>query len=513
MSRTHNTIRNSLWGMGQKILMLLAPFIIRTLIIKTLGAEYLGLNSLFVSVLQVLNLAELGFSSAITFSLYKPIAEKNVSVVCGLMCVYRKIYRYVGCGILVAGLLFMPFLSLVIKGDVPTDINIYILYVLYLFNTVISYLLFAYKTALLEASQRNDLVSRTHIYVQIAQYVLQIILLLALRNYYWYYIVTPIFTCLYNLRLSFIVDKMFPDYTPKGSISDGLKSDLKCRVKGVVISKFCAISRNALSSILISATLGLYSVAVYSNYFLVVTSLASFMTIVTTAMSASVGNSMVVETEEKNHQDFKKFTFLYAWIAGVCTCGLIASFQFFMTGWLGESMLLPFHMVVLLGLYFYVLTSGDVRSTYMNSKGLWWENRYRTIFESISNVALSLLFIKLWGLPGVLLGPIVSMIVFNFGMSSTILYKYCFPSHSCGYVRYWAEYLFYAMIAAVSIILAILCVRYLFDVVAIENAWLKFVLCGVISVGVANVVFICVFCKWRYYKSGKDFLFKVVQRR
>ncbi|MCF0238149.1 MAG: polysaccharide biosynthesis protein, partial [Sphaerochaetaceae bacterium] len=145
MSRTHNTIRNSVWGLGQKALMLISPFIIRTLIIKTLGADYLGLNGLFVSILQVLNLVELGFSSAITFSLYKPIAEKNIPVVCGLMNVYKKIYRYVGFGILGLGLFFSPFLSFVIKGDVPSDINIYLLYYLYLFNTASSYLLFAYK--------------------------------------------------------------------------------------------------------------------------------------------------------------------------------------------------------------------------------------------------------------------------------------------------------------------------------------------------------------------------------
>ena len=144
-SRTKNAMRNITFGFINKLIVLLVPFIIRTVIIKTLGSEYLGLNSLFVSILQVLNLAELGFSSAIVYSMYKPIAEKDTKTICALMNLYKKIYSVIGIVIIVVGLVLLPFLSYFIKGSYPNDINIYILYLIYLMNTAITYFLFAYR--------------------------------------------------------------------------------------------------------------------------------------------------------------------------------------------------------------------------------------------------------------------------------------------------------------------------------------------------------------------------------
>lgn len=507
MSRTRNTLRNGIWGAGQKVLMLFAPFIIRTLIIKNLGAEYLGLNGLFISLLQVLNLAELGFSSAITFSLYKPIAENNTTIVCGFLNIYKKIYKGVGLSILAVGLILSPFLHFIIKGNIPSDVNLHTLYFLYLFNTVVSYLLFAYKSVILEASQRNDIISRTQISILLTQYIVQIIMLVVFHNYYIYYIFTPIFTCLYNLWISYTVDKKFPQYKAFGTIPDSLKKDLKTRIKGVVIGKICTVSRNAIFGILISASAGLYSVATYSNYFLIITSLSSFLTVITSAMSASVGNSMAIESQEKNHKDFKKFTFIYAWISGVCLCCLVTTLQPFMQLWLGEKMLLPFYMVIGFGAYFYISTTGDVRSTYMNSKGLWWENRYRTIFESVSNILFSIIFLKIFGLIGVILGPLFSMCIFNFGMSSTILYKYCFPSFKC--LNYWIEYFFY-MTAA-------LCACFLSESITsaiakkIDNLYIYTILCIGISITISNILFIVFFHKMPYYKEGKTFLLKMTK--
>ena len=162
MERTKRTVWNTMWGFVQKLVMIFSPFIIRTIIIKILGAEYLGLNSLLTSVLQILNMAELGFSSAIVFSLYEPLAQKKTSKVCALMALYRKIYRYIGCGILVVGICLTPFLHVFIKNGVPADINLYAIYLMYLANTVLSYLLFAYKSALLDASQHYDIISKVN---------------------------------------------------------------------------------------------------------------------------------------------------------------------------------------------------------------------------------------------------------------------------------------------------------------------------------------------------------------
>lgn len=145
INRTKNTVRNVFWGFIDKIVLLILPFITRTLILKLIGEEYLGLNGLFTSIITVLNIADLGFGAAITYSMYKPIADNDNETLCAILNFYRKIYRIIGCVILVIGFSIMPFLPHLIKGSVPDDVNLYLLFTIYLSNTALSYLLFAYK--------------------------------------------------------------------------------------------------------------------------------------------------------------------------------------------------------------------------------------------------------------------------------------------------------------------------------------------------------------------------------
>ena len=136
IEKTKNASRNIVFGILMKIYQILLPFAIRTIIMYTIGVEYLGLNSLFTSILQVLNLAELGVGSAMIFSMYKPIAEDDSITICALMALYRLYYRIIGGVILVAGLVLTPFIPKLISGSVPPDMNIYILYLLNFFFTL-----------------------------------------------------------------------------------------------------------------------------------------------------------------------------------------------------------------------------------------------------------------------------------------------------------------------------------------------------------------------------------------
>ena len=185
INRTKNAINGTVSGVVLKILQILFPFIIRTIFIKTLGVEYLGLNSLFTSILQVLNLAELGVSSALVFSMYKPIVEDNTETICALMNLYKKYYRIIGLVVLLAGIIVLPFLPLLINGNTPQDVNLYIIYLMSLAATVLSYWLFAYKGSLFSAHQRNDIISLITICVSLITYIVQIFSIVLFKNYYF----------------------------------------------------------------------------------------------------------------------------------------------------------------------------------------------------------------------------------------------------------------------------------------------------------------------------------------
>ena len=136
--RITNTKRNIISGVLRQCINIVLPFVVRTIIIYTLGEVYQGLSSLFTSILHVLSLTDLGFTSAVVYILYKPIADCDEPKICSIMAYLKKVYFVIGLVILGLGLALLPFLPNLIAGDYPPNINIYVLYLIYLINSVVS---------------------------------------------------------------------------------------------------------------------------------------------------------------------------------------------------------------------------------------------------------------------------------------------------------------------------------------------------------------------------------------
>ena len=211
INRTENAVRNILFGGILRVYQIVIPFVMRTVMIYCMGVQYLGLNSLFTSILQVLNLAELGVGSAMVYSMYKPIAEDDTDTICALMGLYRTYYQCIGLIIAVIGVGLTPFIPKLIKSDLPVGINIYALYLLNLSATVLSYWLFAYKNSLLQAHQRIDVTSKVTLITNTFQYVVQIFVLAVLKNYYIFVVVMLLTQAMTNIITSIVVTKMYPN--------------------------------------------------------------------------------------------------------------------------------------------------------------------------------------------------------------------------------------------------------------------------------------------------------------
>lgn len=434
--------------MINKIVTLFLPFVIRTVLIKTIGIEYAGLNSLFASILQVLNLSELGFSSAVVYSMYRPIAENDNEQVGALLFFYKKVYRIIGLVVLVVGLIIMPFLPKLVAGEYPQDINVYILYLIYLFNTVISYFLFAYKGAILNAHQRVDIVSNILTVTQGAMNLVQIVMLVLFKNYYCYILWMPLFTILNNALTAYYANKLFPQYHCEGKISGDQLSDMKYKISGLMVNKLCLTTRNTLDSVFISAFMGLTVSAIYGNYYYIMNAVVGLISIVSSAMLAGVGNSIETESVEKNYNDLNKFNFLYMWLSGWCAICMLCLTQPFMTIWMGKDNLFPFGVVVLICIYFYVLKMGDMRGLYSDAAGLWWQNRYRAIIESILNLILNYVLVQIWGIYGIISATLISLFFVNFLGGSGIVFKYYFKNGK--FAEFLKNHFFYMLITLMN---------------------------------------------------------------
>lgn len=447
MSRTTNAKRNIISGTLYKIVELGTPFITRTLLLYYLGIEYLGLGSLFTSILQVLNLTELGFSRAIIFGLFKPLATNDTKTVNALICFYRKVYKIVGVVVLFGGIVILPVLPKLIKGTYPSDINLYILFLIYLFNTCIGYWLYAYKNALIIASQRQDILSNISTVLGIIKFIIQLLVLMVFRNYYGFIALNILFTITNNIWVSKICKKKFPQYMCEGRIDENTKENLTRQIKGIAIGKFSQAARNSFDSIILSMFCGLVELAIYSNYFYILTSITGVLGIIIEAISSGVGDSVATESKEKNYLDFKKFNFYYAWISSWFSICLFCLYQPFMIIWVGENLCAPMHTALLFSIYFYILHMGQIRSVYASAAGIWWEFRWIAIGEMISNVILNFVLGYKYGMNGILWATIITVFVYSIIGISIITFRKFFNVSSKGY---FASELLYSIITLIS---------------------------------------------------------------
>jgi O-antigen/teichoic acid export membrane protein len=506
INRTKNTIWNILWGILNKIINIVLPFISRTVVIYILGSEYIGLSSLFTSILQVLNLAELGISSAIVFSMYKPIAEDDDEAICALMKLYKRLYKIIGCIILAIGIMLMPFLGHFIKGTYPGDVNLYILYLLYLINTVIGYFIFAYKSALLYAHQRNALISNINSIMCLLQNTAQIIILIIFKNYYLFILIIPICTIINNISIAIAVNKLYSQYSCKGTLSKETISNIVQKVKGLMISKVCNTTRNAFDSIFISSFIGLTAVAIYSNYYYIMASILSILTIITNSMIGGIGNSIVLDSVEKNYNDMRKFNFIYSWISGVFTVCLLCLYQPFMRLWVGESMMYPMHIVIAFCTYFYAMTLGGIRAVYHDAVGLWWEARYRAIIESILNLLLNWILTPLFGILGTIIGTLISLLIVNYGYGTKILFDYYFNEYKIK--TFFLDHLRYTIFVIISCIIVYYC-----TIIVPGNNAISFILKAIICLVLPNIIFFVAYRKNNLYMQSKEFFLRFLEHK
>ena len=506
IERVKNTKRNIVFGFINKIVLIVLPFLMRTIILYRLGEQYLGLNSLFSSILQVLNLSELGFSSAIVYSLYKPIAENDTDRICALMGYFRKTYRRIGLFIGGVGLLLLPFLPSLIKGDCPDAVNVYVLYLIYLGNTMISYLFFAYKSALLTAHQRVDVISNIGTITQGGMVLLQSMILLVTGNYYLYILMMPLFTIVNNLLVSYQVKRLYPDYAGRGELAQEDIQSIRKQVYGLMINKVCVVTRNSFDSIVISATLGLTATAIYSNYYYIMTSILGIMTVICDGMLGGIGNSLVMESREKNYQDLKKINFPYMWLGGWCTICLACLYQPFMQLWAGPKMMFDNGTVLLFCLYFYVLKMGDVRGLYSDAAGLWWNNRIRALCESICNLGLNLILVHVWGVAGVIFATLISLLVINFGFGSQIVFKHYFKNGKLG-----EYFLLHGKYAAVTGMVG--CVTYGVCSLVPGCGILALMGKGIVCCIVPNLLYIALYHRSQEFKTAIPWVLGVLKKR
>lgn len=506
IERTKNARRGIAAGSLLKICQMILPFAMRTIMIRTMGAQYLGINSLFSSVLNILNLAELGVGAAMVFSAYEPIAKDDTATMCALLRLYRRYYRIIGVVIGLMGLLLIPVLPSLVSGDIPGELNMYVLYIMNLGTTVLSYWLFAYRNCLLQAYQRNDIISFISIATILVQYGTQFVVLPVFRNYYLYLCINLAIQILNNVIVALITRKIYPQYKPVGILPRDLVKSINRKIRDLFTGKIGTVVVKSVDTIVISSFLGLRILAIYQNYYFILTSVINVIEMVLSSIVAGLGNSFITESKEKNYADMEKFTFLLMWIVCVCICCFLGLYQPFMMLWVGESLMLEFSAVVCFAAYFFVYILNRLLNVYKDAAGLWHPDRFRPLTTAVVNLALNLWWVNRWGVYGVILSTVLSILVIGIPWITNTLFS-CF----------WGKHLIKPyMLQILSFVLTTIVAGSLVCLLCLQiklGAVPTLVGCGVISVTVPNILLYLRYRNHRVFRPSIQFIDKLTKNK
>lgn len=483
--RTKNSLRNIKYNLIVQILNLVFQFINRTLFIRVLGNEYLGINGLFSNILTLLSLADLGIGTVLTYSLYKPLEEKDETKLKKLMNYYKKIYVTIGLVIFVIGMAIIPFLPKLIK-EMPNVPNLNLIYCLYLLNSVASYFCI-YKFTIISADQKNYIVSMTQQFFSIIASIVMIIILFCTKNFILYLITQIFFSIFSNLYLSKKAEKMYPFIKDCGGcqLDNTEKKEIKKNTFALFLNKIGSVVVSGTDNLVISSFVGINAVGLYSNYLLIINSINKFTGQYFNSLYASVGNLNSSEDNKKIYDIFKKIFFGNFGIYTFCSVCLYCLFNPFITIWLGKEYVFHDIIVGTIVLSFYI--DGMRKSVLMfrESMGLFTNDQFKPIVESILNIVLSIVLTIRFGIVGVFLGTIISMLVSCVFVESYILFKHGFKEK---YTKFLKLYFKYIVIGILVLVISL----FINNVIIINNQLLEFFVKLMITV-IVNILLICLF--------------------
>lgn len=422
-SRTEYSARNTTVAMIARVIAILMGFFTRVVFTHTLSEAYVGINGLFTDILNVLALSELGIGTAITYALYRPIAEKDIDKQKSLMQLYKSFYRIVSLVVLAAGLLVIPFMDILIKDGQDIECLIPI-YLMYLGNSVISYLLI-YKRTLVDAHQLNYIGVLYHTIFLVIQNAVQIIILLCSGNFILFVSVMMLCTLGNNISISVKADRLYPYLKDKKiqPLPKDEKQSIYRNIRAMLMHKVGNVVVSNTDNLLISSLVGIVSTGIYSNYFLVIGSVRQVLNQVFQGITASVGNLGVKESKERVKQIFETSFFMGQWIFGFATIALYEMLTPFVALSFGEQYVFSMDITLVLCLNFYFTGMRQATLVFRDSLGLFWYDRYKSLAEAVINLVVSLILGYYVGIIGIFLGTLISTLTTSTWVEPYVLYK------------------------------------------------------------------------------------------
>ncbi len=443
-SRSQKSINNAIVSVASAMVIFLLNFVRRTVFIRILTREYLGMSGLFSNILSFLALAELGVGHAMNYALYRPLRENDTEKLKSLMTLYRKMYTAIGVVILVIGLSLTPFLHLLIK-EMPESIpEIRLYYMIYVLRSAISYF-FTYRRSLIVCDQKEYVAVLESLGISIASTVTELIILVRTHDYMLYLLTAVVFTIIGNLLISWIANRMYPFLREKDikPLPGEDAAAITRNVSALFFHKLASVVVFSTDNIIISKFIGLVSVGLYSNYTMLIGGVKKLIGRLFSASMASVGNLMASDDKEASKKVFYRILFMNALLYGFSSSCLMCLMTPFIRLWAGESFVLPASVVIASAVSFYVTGMRQTLLVFKEAAGIFVQDRFKPIIEAFANLVISIPLAIRLGILGVILGTILSTLLVSFWFEAVVFFREVYGG---GVSKYFYAQIRYALV-------------------------------------------------------------------
>lgn len=505
MGRIQKAGKNIIFGYISNLVILLVNFIQRTVFIYVLGRTFSGVNETYTSVLSVLSLAELGIGTALNYSLYKPVAERDIEKIKSYMRFYKKAYLTIAGVIAAAGIAISPFLKLFLKnpGNLTVkELTLY--YYLFLFNTVISYFV-AYKYSLSNAEQKNYIQTNIATLTKIAAATVQITVLLLFRNFLFYLLAQSVVEFLQKIFVTLYMNRLYPYLRDKDvkKLTPQETRIVASKTKALICHKVGDVARLQTDTLVISSFVNVDTSAVVGNYLYIITYVGNFVNIIFDSVISGFGNVVATESKERQYLLFKVYRFFACWLFGFGAVGFFHLLTPFIGGiWLrDDGWTLPQMTVTLLVTDFYLKGGRTVLLNFKIASGLFEQDRFLPLVQGAVNLVVSIALVQKIGVTGVYVGTLVSGILANL-IRPGIIYRACFDKKAGAYFKDSLKYI--GVILAVGAVAAP--IRHM---IMGEVTIFTFALMVIVITLLYNLVFLAVFHRTEEF----SYLWKAVAGR
>ncbi|MCQ2448672.1 MAG: oligosaccharide flippase family protein [Clostridia bacterium] len=454
-SRIRNAVRNFKHGIVNTVIISLVPFLTRTVFIYILGKNYLGIDALFLNVINLLEIVNVGIGSAITYSVYKPIADGDTEKCKSLFRLYKRCYWAMGTVIFLLGLGLTPFLNVILKNKPNIPENIYLIYLIILSGVSIGYF-FMDKQCVINAHQKNYIISSVKSVVIIGINILEIIFLLITKQFLVYLVIQTAQNIIINLCVSWKAKRMYPQFFG-GSVAALEKQDKDKIIKNtaaLILNRAGSLIINCTDSIVISSFVGVNYVGLYSNYFTLKNMVNTFTSMFTQSLTAGVGNlnaTVGEKNKEKLYDTFKQIFFMNYFLHAFCTICLACLLEPFIHIWIGDGYIMGLPIVIIVSINFYFIGVQKAAEQFKAACGLYWQDRFRVFIEAIMNIVVSIILARSLGVLGVLLGTFISNLLVTAWLEPYIVYKYALKQRLSNYLKTNALYILITTALAIGI--------------------------------------------------------------